>query len=95
MPDIHHYTICPYPFFITHTNLVRIDRTIPIVTQPDTRLSPILYCTLSSVLVGDGELFLASEEGFPVGKELDVEVIENDVLACAMKVIDVEHSAHV
>lgn len=95
MPNIDHYTICSYPLFIAITKFVRIDRTIPWVTQPDTGFSPILYCTLSSVLVGDGELFLTSEEGFPVWEEFDVEVIENDVLACAMKVIDVEHSAHV
>ena len=64
-----------------------------IVAQPNEELS--FDSSLLAVLVCNNVLFLSSEKGFPMRKELEVEIVEDEGVCIVIPVVQVELAAHV
>jgi len=68
-------------------------RIVGLVAQPYDKFTG--NSSFLAVFVGKVETFLASKEGFPVWKELEVNVVEDESVGLVGPIIEVEEVTHV
>jgi len=68
-------------------------RVIRVIAEPDTQLAH--DSLLMTVFVGDTELFLASEKGFPTREKFEIDVVEDNGIGFVVPFVQVEQVAHV
>jgi len=60
-----------------------------VVAKPDGR-SAVSNASFLAILVGENSFLLCSEKELPMGKELNVDVVEDDILGIVVPVVNGE-----